>query len=99
MVAARADVQTSLAARYMAQLCNHFGHRLPASHDQATGRIDFPEAPVTLMVQEDVLVMTVEAVDQAALDRVKGVMESHLARFAFRDKPQIAWQAVRTPSP
>lgn len=91
MVAAEARVATVLAGRYMVQLCNHFGHRLPVSHDQTQGRIDFPDAPCSLTAQEGLLTMTVEASDVATLERIKGVMAGHLARFAFRDKPQIAW--------
>jgi hypothetical protein len=94
MVAAQARVATALAARYMVQLCNHFGHRLPATHDQTTGRIDFPDAPVSLTAQEGLLTMTVEAGNETDLDRIKDVMERHLARFAFRDKPEIAWHDV-----
>lgn len=94
MVAARADVQTALAARYMVQLCNHFGHRVPVSHDQVQGRIDFPDAPCLLTAQEGLLSMMIQASETATLDRIKGVMESHLARFAFRDQPQIDWHDV-----
>ncbi|WP_203077342.1 DUF2218 domain-containing protein [Falsiroseomonas ponticola] len=89
-----ARVETETPGRYMGQLCKHFGHRIPASHDEATGRIEFTEALCELEAQEGVLVMRLTAADEAVMARMQKVVADHLLRFAFRDPPQVAWQAA-----
>jgi hypothetical protein len=87
-----ARVATPLAQRYMTQLCKHFEHRLAVSYDAAAGRIAFPTGLCRLEAGPEVLVLHAEAADAGALDQLESVVARHLERFAFRDKPQIAWQ-------
>jgi len=92
MMRSEARVKTKMAARYLAQLCKHFAHRLPVNHDGDTGRIEFPSGVCALRAEQDVLVLQVEAGDAEAREQLQAVIDRHLERFAFRDKPQIAWQ-------
>lgn len=87
-----ARVATSAPARYMAQLCKHFAHKIPASHDAETGRIEFPFGLCELAVGNDLLAMTVSAADVESLARMEEVIASHLLRFAFREPPEITWK-------
>lgn len=89
-----ARVETETPARYMGQLCKHFAHRIPASHDDRQGRIEFTEALCELEAQEGVLFMRLTAADGAVMARMQKVVTDHLLRFAFRDPPQVAWQAA-----
>ncbi len=87
-----ARVQTSSPARYMGQLCKHFVHKIPASHDEETGRIEFPFGLCELAIGNDLLAMTVSAPDAESLARMEEVVASHLLRFAFREPPEITWK-------
>ncbi|NGM20123.1 DUF2218 domain-containing protein [Roseomonas stagni] len=87
-----ARVETETPARTMGQLCKHFGHRIPTSHDERQGRIEFTEALCELEAQEGTLVLRLTATDEAVMARMQKVVADHLLRFAFRDPPQVVWQ-------
>lgn len=97
MMRSEARVRTEMADRYLAQLCKHFAHKLPVNHDGDTGRIEFPAGVCALRAEPGVLVLQVEAGDPTSREQLQGVIDRHLERFAFRDKPQIAWQTSQAP--
>jgi uncharacterized protein len=86
-----ARLATPLAQRYMTQLCKHFEHRLQVSYSAAEGEIAFPSGTCRLDAAPDLLVLRAEAEDAAQLARLESTVARHLERFAFRDKPEIAW--------
>jgi len=86
-----ARVATPMAQRYMTQLCKHFEHRLPARYGATEGSIEFPTGTCRMEVQPDLLILHAEAKDAEALAQLESVVARHLERFAFRDKPEIAW--------
>jgi hypothetical protein len=90
MTIARVEIATP--GRYLGQLCKHFGHRIPASHDETKGRIEFAEALCELEAQEGTLVMRLTAQEEAVMARMQKVVADHLLRFAFREPPQVVWQ-------
>ena len=88
-----ARVATALAKRYMTLLCKHFGHRVPAHCGTTEGSIEFPSGVCRMAVpQPDLLVLRAEAGDEAALGQLEHTVARHLERFAYRDKPEIAWR-------
>ena len=87
-----ARVPTDKAARYMAQLCKHFAHRIPASFDADSGRIEFSIGVCELAVARDALVLHVSAADADTLAQMEDVVARHLVRFAFRDELAVTWQ-------
>lgn len=84
-----ATVATAHAARYMAQLCKHFAHRIPASFEGQEGRITFEAGEAALRASRDTLMLVTRAADAEGLARVEQVVASHLKRFAFRE-PDLA---------
>lgn len=86
-----ARVPTTSPARYLGQLCKHFAHKIPATHDAETGRIEFPFGLCELAAGKDVLVMCVSAIDPDSLARMEDVIGSHLTRFAFREPLPVNW--------
>lgn len=92
MVQSEARVQTALAQRYLAQLCKHFGHRLIVTQEGNSGSIEFPDGLCVLTAHSDSLVMQLAAQEAATLSRLQTVMDKHLERFAFREKPAIGWR-------
>lgn len=91
--ASEARVPTATPGRYLAQLCKHFGHRLPATFDERHGRIEFPAGVCELdaAAEAGILAMRVTATDEAALVTLEDVVARHLKRFAFREAPEVRW--------
>ena len=90
-LSSHADVRTQMASRYLQQLCKHFGHKIPAEFTPEEGTIRFPFGICALKATDDVLSLDVSATSEEDLQRMRGVIGSHLERFAFRDTPTIAW--------
>lgn len=88
MPTSTATIETSRASIYLQQLCKHFGHKIPVEFTPETGRIDFPFGQCHLSAADDVLTLRVEGEEPARLEKVMG---DHLARFAFRENPAVAW--------
>lgn len=76
---------TPHAARYMGQLCKHFGHKVPAEVDGNRARITFQMGVAELLADEATLTARLSATDAEALARLRGVIDDHLKRFAFRE--------------
>ena len=87
-----ARVNTPSPARYMGQLCKHFAHKIPASFDADSGRIEFPFGLCELAIGDDLLVMCVSAANDADLAQMEDVIARHLLRFAFREPPEVVWK-------
>ncbi|MBE9604000.1 DUF2218 domain-containing protein [Acetobacteraceae bacterium H6797] len=92
--ASEALVRVEMPARFLTQLCKHFGHKLPVVLGEGEGSIDFPGGHCALKAGEEGLRMTITAADAEALARLEDVVARHLARFAFREEPEIRWQPV-----
>lgn len=90
-----ARVATPNARRYALQLGKHWAHNLAVAEDGDTRRITFPrdarganwkgDAVVTLEPLGDVLVCRIEASEEGQRDGLKGAVERHVDRFAFRE--------------
>lgn len=97
---ATANVPTETPGRYIAQLCKHFAHKVPAEYDPPTfdavrGRVEFPDAGICeLRAGPGVLHMELTAKDAENLHRLEGVVVRHLERFAWREPPTVEWIEV-----
>jgi hypothetical protein len=96
-LSAAASVPTANASRYLQQLCKHWTHNLEVEFTPEHGRVTFPrnarggdhpgDAVVTFDARSDALGIRVDASSEAQLEGVKGAVERHLDRFAFREAP------------
>ena len=94
MPTARASVPTANAAKYMAQLCKHWSHKLKVELSERRGVVRFPAAVATFEPRADALLVTIEGGESEAVERLKDVVASHLDRFAFREAPlRFDWSA------
>jgi hypothetical protein len=95
---AAASVPTETPGRYIAQLCKHFAHRVPAeceppSFEATRGRIEFPEVGVcVLRANSGSLELELTAKDEASLHQLEDVVARHLVRFAWREPPTVTWR-------
>ena len=84
---------TPHAAKYIAQLCKHFAHKVPAAWDETQGRADLPSGPVTLRAEPEALVVQITAEDAKAMIQSRFVLDSHLVTFAHREGfTGLSWQ-------
>ena len=97
-----AVVPTANGSRYLQQLCKHWEHNLAVEFDAERGRVVFPRAArgadwpadaiVTFAALPDGLEIRIEASAAGQRDGLKGAVERHLDRFAFRETPlAYAW--------
>lgn len=77
---------TAKASRYLQQLCKHFAHKVDVTYDERHGVVTLPIASAHLRAADTELVIELRADDEAALERGRGVIDSHLERFAFREE-------------
>ncbi|MDE4134504.1 DUF2218 domain-containing protein [Phaeobacter sp. QD34_3] len=77
--------ETRHASKYLQQLCKHFAHKVEVNHDSSAGQVAFPFGPAHLRATEQALVAEISGADDAALSRGRGVIDSHLKTFAFRE--------------
>jgi hypothetical protein len=84
-------------SRYLQQLCKLWSHNLDVEFTPEHGTITFPrnargsdypgDALVTFDAREGELEVRVDATSSEQLDALKGAVERHLDRFAFREAP------------
>lgn len=105
-VSSVAAVPTAHASKYLQQLCKHWQHNLTVAFTAGHGTVIFPkdargadwpgDGLVTFDAGPDALSVRIDASVDGQLEGLKGVVASHLDRFAFREAPlPFDWQ---TPS-
>ncbi len=76
--------------RYIQQLVSHWGHKLETSYDAGDGMGLFPFSPHTnavMTAHHDGIAITLTTADADENIRMRGVIEEHIDRFAFREAP------------
>ena len=85
-------VPTEHASRYLQQLCKHWAHKFEVSFDAAHGRITMPEdRTLRMTATPDMLELQVTAPTET-MAQFQQVIDSHIARFAFRETLVFDWQ-------
>lgn len=77
---------TPHARKYIAQLCKHFAHKVATEFDDKTGTAALPCGPANMTAHADRLEIKIDLTDEALIGQAKYVIDSHLERFAFREK-------------
>lgn len=99
MLRAEMHFETPNGRKYLAQLCKHFSHKIEVRYSDDEGVCSLPTGPANLRADDGSLTATVEAADDAGLERAKHIITDHLRRFAFREEPEeFTWTTV-TPQP
>lgn len=88
-------VPTDKGSRYLQQLCKHWAHNMAVEFDAQNGKVTFPkdargaewpgDGIFTMAAGSDVLTCRIEATSAGQLEGLKGAVERHLNRFAFRE--------------
>jgi hypothetical protein len=84
---------TENARRYLGQFVSHFSHKLPfvRHENNERGEVEFPIGLCTLDADATRLSIIINAGNAEDLEKLKGAVERHLLRFAFREELAIAW--------
>ena len=76
--------------RYIQQLVSHWGHKFATSYDEGDGMGVFPfseHTNVVMTARPEGIAITLTAADMEENERMRGVIERHIDRFAFREAP------------
>ena len=91
-----ATVKTVKAERYLAQLCKHFCHKVPAGFEGCVGWMELPIGRVDLEASDQGLTLKLVGEDSDKLTELAELMQRHLERFAFREDLIIVWHHKNT---
>ncbi len=87
--------KTASGSKYLLQLCKHWSHKFDVEFSQDRGQVRFPRAAVTMEASAEALLVTIETVENEAVERLKEMVANHLDRFAFREAPlPFEWSAT-----
>ncbi|MFD1798202.1 DUF2218 domain-containing protein [Paracoccus aurantiacus] len=87
--------ETPNAAKYVTQLCKHFGHKVPASIEGNRGQVTFAIGAAVMVADDAALTVTLSGSDAEALAQMQQTIDDHLQRFAFReDFSGMTWGAA-----
>jgi hypothetical protein len=76
--------------RYIQQLVSHWGHNFATTYDEGDGMGVFPFSETTncvMTAREGGIAITLTTADAEENVRMRGVVERHIDRFAFREAP------------
>lgn len=76
---------TPNGSKYLAQLCNHFAHKIDATHDGNAGVCHFIMGPAYLNADDTGLTVRFDLIDPDQAEAARNVIDRHLERFAFRE--------------
>ncbi|MDZ7855884.1 DUF2218 domain-containing protein [Sphaerotilus sp.] len=77
--------------RVMARLCFHFSRKVQARHDEVQGEVLFPWGRCEFEVVEGGLAVLLSVDDAASLQRVREVVDAHVALFSRKQPTIINW--------
>lgn len=86
-------IPTPNARRYLGQFIKHFAYKLPFVRHESNEhkKVEFSLGLCTLDADSARLAIIVNARTPEEMDQLKGVVDWHLLRFAFREDLAIAW--------
>jgi hypothetical protein len=97
VLSSRALVPTAKASSYLQQLCKHWAHNLEVEFTPERGMIRFPrnargadwpgDGLAFLVAAPGALEVRIEATSDGQLEALKGALQRHIDRFAFREAP------------
>ena len=86
MLESAAYLETASGSKYLVQLCKHFAHKITVSYTDTHAECQFPAGSGVMDADGKGLRIVVRASDDESLARTQAIIESHLVRFAFREK-------------
>ena len=88
------ETRTPEPSRILQRLCYHFSRKIDVRYDLHEGTAQFPWGRCTMRAGNDVLHFECEACDPPALERVRHVIDEHIALFSRKQPLSVQWQAT-----
>lgn len=85
MLTTTGKLKTEHASKYLQQLCKHFAHKIEVDFDTQKGWVAFEMGKAHMTADTEGLTVTCEVAEPEAVIAVHNVIDSHLAKFAFRE--------------
>jgi len=85
MFVTTARMTTPHGAKYIAQLCKHFAHKVEADWDDRSGRAALPTGPAEMVADAGGVSFRLQAEDAKGMIQARFVIDSHLVTFAHRE--------------
>ena len=85
-------IATKAGASYIGKLCRHFVHKIEASYEGNTGKAIFPFGTCLMQADAESLTFEVDAHDAEGAEKIKGALDRHLIKFAYKEQLEINWQ-------
>ncbi|WP_136249075.1 DUF2218 domain-containing protein [Halomonas borealis] len=92
MPISRAEIVTESGDKLINRLCKHWAHKLEVEQAEGEGRVVFDTGSCLMTAEPGRLTVAVEALDEAELDRLEGVVANHLERMAGQEPLDIIWE-------
>jgi hypothetical protein len=74
--------------RYIQQVASHWSHKYATSYEDGVGTFPFSETETAVMAaRPGGIAITLVTPDQERNQHMRGVIERHIDRFAFREAP------------
>lgn len=88
-----ANLQTEYGKKYLGQMCKHFAHKIDVSYTETHADCPMPPGPATMDADDNGITFTVTAQTEDGLAQAKYIIESHIVKFAFREKLEsLDWE-------
>ena len=80
--------------RYIQQVVSHWSHKMATSYADGVGTFPFSELESAVMTaRPGGIAITLVTADRERNEHMRGVIERHIDRFAFREAPlQYEWK-------
>ncbi|WP_410218066.1 DUF2218 domain-containing protein [Paracoccus sp. (in: a-proteobacteria)] len=90
-----ASFPTMRASALLGTMSKHFAHKITVIEEEDCSTLHFEMGEAGISVTPEGLHLTLNALDPDAMERLRGVVEGHLLRFAHREDPApLAWTAA-----
>ncbi len=87
----KAIIDTEQGSNYIGKLCRHFRHKIETSYSENSGKAIFPKGVCEMNATPQQLVFEIDAPDLETVEKIQGVIDRHLIKFAFRESLTITW--------
>lgn len=87
-------INTEHASKYLQQLCKHFSHKVDVDFDANRGAVAFAPGPCTMTADGTSLHIHCHSSEDQGILVLQSVIESHLAKFAWREEFEFDWRTA-----
>ncbi|MBL4807921.1 MAG: DUF2218 domain-containing protein [Rhodobacteraceae bacterium] len=81
-----ARLRTEHGKKYLLQMSKHFAHKIDVTYSETHADCPFPNGTATMDADDSGITFGVSAATDELVTQAKSIIESHIVKFAFREK-------------